>query len=270
MALFAELKRRNVFRAGIAYVVLSWLLLQVTDVVVPTLELPEWVARLVLFLLVLGFPLALIFTWVFELTPDGLMREKDVVRAESITRGTGRKLDYITIALLVLALGWFAWGSFFDERSSARPASEPPQAAKPGTEKGEPGIPIIAVLPFKAAGSDDGGFLAGGLHDDLLTRLAKLGGFRVISRTSMMEYADATISMPEIGRELGADYILEGGVQAREERVRINAQLIDAPRDSHIWAEVYDRKLTAADLFDVQAELAIAIAAAIKTKLSPE
>jgi TolB-like protein len=124
------------------------------------------------------------------------------------------------------------------------------------------------VLPFKAIGSDDGGFLASGLHDDLLTRLAKLGVFRVISRTSMMEYVDTTKNMREIGEELGAGYILEGGVQARGTRVRINAQLIDAPADKHLWAEVYDRELTAADLFDVQAELAVAIADSLQTTLS--
>ena len=129
---------------------------------------------------------------------------------------------------------------------------------------------VVAVLPFKASGSDDGGFLAAGLHDDLLTLLAKLGAYQVISRTSMMDYAGTTKNMRQIGEELRAGYILEGGVQARGGRVRINAQLIDAARDEHLWAETYDRELTAVDLFDIQAELARSIAEALHTTLSPE
>ena len=130
--------------------------------------------------------------------------------------------------------------------------------------------PFVAVLPFKFSGSDDGGFLAAGLHDDLLTRLSKLDAFKVISRTSMLEYANTTKNMRQIGEELGAEYILEGGVQAHGERVRINAQLINAPLDEHVWAETFDRELTAKDLFDIQAELAVAIADQMKTALSPK
>jgi TolB-like protein len=271
LSLIRELQRRNVFRVGIAYAVVGWLLLQVTDIVVPILGLPPWVARLVLFLLALGFPLALFFAWVYELTPQGLKREREIVPEQSITRQTGRKLDRAIIAILVIAMAWFGW-----DRYRIRHAVAPEPVGHVAEE--DPGgsaaaaaeqIPVVAVLPFKATGSDDGGFLASGLHDDLLTRLAKLGAFRVISRTSMMEYADTTKNMRRIGEDLGAGYILEGGVQAIGERVRINAQLIDAPADEHIWAEVYNRELSANSLFDVQAELAVAIAKALQTELSP-
>ncbi|MDX1507657.1 MAG: hypothetical protein R3358_05220 [Woeseiaceae bacterium] len=265
MSLFNELKRRNVFRVGIAYVVLGWLLLQVTDVVVPILELPGWVAKLVLFLLMIGLPLVLFFAWAYELTPEGIKLEKEVERDRSITHQTGRKLDWAIIAVLVVALVWFAWGRY---------GPGPDEALRDGRQDiaadAERASPVVAVLPFLATGSEDGGFLATGLHDDLLTRLAKLGAFQVVSRTSMMEYADRSKNMRQIGEELGAGYILEGGVQALGNRVRINAQLIHANTDDHVWAETYDRELTAANLFDVQAELAIAIANAMHTTLSPE
>jgi len=140
----------------------------------------------------------------------------------------------------------------------------------PSAPRPDDGPPVVAVLPFKAAGSDDGGLLASGLHDDLLTMLAKLGAFRVISRTSMMEYAETAKNMREIGEELGADYVLEGGVQARADRVRINAQLMRSSIDEHVWAETYDRSLTAADLFDVQSEIAQAISNEMQISLTPE
>ena len=268
MSLFNELKRRNVIKVAIAYIVTAWLVMQIADVVLNNVEAPGWVFYVILLLLGIGFPFAIIFAWAFELTPDGLKREHEVEHSQSITHKTGRKLDRAIIAVLVVALGWFAWDRFQVEDPVSQPVSRDREAGASDAGASNNAIPVIAVLPFKAIGSDDGGFLASGLHDDLLTRLAKLGVFRVISRTSMMEYVDTTKNMREIGEELGAGYILEGGVQARGARVRINAQLIDAPADKHLWAEVYDRELTAADLFDVQAELAVAIADSLQTTLS--
>ena len=265
MSLVRELNRRNVFRVGIAYAVVGWLLLQITDVVVPILELPDWVARLVLFLLVLGLVPALIFAWAYELTPEGVKREHEVDRSQSITGQTGRKLDKAIIVLLVLVLAWSAWDRWTAPRAVVE---EVPAAEAQDTSPARAEL-VVAVLPFNATGSDDGGFLATGLHDDLLTLLAKLGAYQVISRTSMMDYAGTTKNMRQIGEELGASHILEGGVQARGGRVRINAQLIHASEDEHLWAETYDRELTASDLFDVQAELATAIADAMHTTLSP-
>ncbi len=257
MSIFRELKRRNVFRVGIAYVVTSWLLLQFADIVLENIAAPNWVMQVFMLALGLGFPLALFFAWAFELTPEGLKREHEVDRSESITHVTSRKLDFTIIGVMTIAIAYFLVDKF------VWVSEEPATTVAVSEER-----PIVAVLPFKATGSDDGGFLASGLHDDLLTRLAKLDAFKVISRTSMMEYADTTKNMRQIGEELGAGYILEGGVQARGNRVRINAQLIDALADEHIWADTYDRELSAANLFDIQAELALAIAGQLETTLS--
>ncbi len=272
MSFFAEMKRRNVFRVAAAYLVFGWLVLQIGDVLFPALHLPKWSITLIAVLLGIGFVAALIVSWVYELTPEGLKRESEVESSKSITRVTGRRLDLITIGMVVSVLALVIIDRFLLDRTNGVPpgpaAEESSQGPDTPVASSGDGTPIVAVLPFKAIGSDDGGFLASGLHDDLLTRLAKLDAFRVISRTSMMEYAETTKNMRQVGEELGAGYILEGGVQAMGERVRINAQLIDAPIDEHIWAETYDRELTAANLFDVQAELATAIADQLKIALS--
>lgn len=257
MSFFVELKRRNVIRVALAYGVFGWLVLQVADVLFPALHLPEWGITLVAVLLAIGFVFALVFAWVYELTPEGVRREREVEPGTSVTSRTGRRLDLLIVAMLVVAIALLVLDPFGDESG--------PTGSQPAD-----GPPVVAVLPFKAVGSDDGGLLAAGLHDDLLTLLAKIGSFRVISRTSMMEYAVTAKNMREIGEELGADYILEGGVQARGERVRINAQLIQSSMDEHIWAETYDRNLTATDLFDVQSEIAQAISKEMQTSLTPE
>jgi TolB-like protein/cytochrome c-type biogenesis protein CcmH/NrfG len=258
-SVWAELQRRNVVKVAVLYVVASWLILQVADVLLLNLGAPEWAFGFVLGLLILFFFPALIFAWVFEITPEGLKREFEIDRSQSITRETGRRLNLVTIAIVVAGAGLLLVDRFLLDRQ----VDAPRRSAIDDT------TPIVAVLPFKATGSDDGGFLAAGLHDDLLTRLAKLDAFKVISRTSMMEYANTTKNMRQIGEELGAGYVLEGGVQALGDRVRVNAQLIDAPADEHIWADTYDRELDAANLFDIQAELAVAIAGQLQTTLSP-
>jgi TolB-like protein len=273
MSIFAELKRRNVFRVGVAYLVGGWFVLQIADVVFPALALPAWSITLVTVLLVIGFLAALVVSWVYELTPEGLKRESEVDRARSVTGETGRRLDLVTIAMVVAGVSLLLVDRFLLERPGETPPPMPieraDQVAEVSVATIDDSIPIIAVLPFKATGSDDGGFLASGLHDDLLTRLAKLDAFKVISRTSMMEYADSTRNLRQIGEELGAGYILEGGVQALGNRVRINAQLIDARADQHLWAETYDRELSATNLFDIQAELAVSIAGQLQITLSP-
>ncbi|HSG97158.1 MAG TPA: hypothetical protein VLA11_04140 [Woeseiaceae bacterium] len=273
VSVWAELQRRNVVKVAVLYVVASWLILQVADVLFLNLGAPGWTFGFVLGLLILFFFPALIFAWVYEMTPEGLKRESEVDRSRSITQQTGRRLNLVTIVIVMIGAGLLLVDRFLlegrDEQSS--PAATELAGQEDGTIAAafDDAPPMVAVLPFKATGSDDGGFLAAGLHDDLLTRLAKLDAFRVISRTSMMEYADTAKNMREIGAELGAGYILEGGVQAMGDRVRINAQLIDAPADEHIWAETYDRELNAANLFDIQAELALAIAGQLQTTLSP-
>ena len=272
MSFFEELKRRNVVRVAIAYVVASWLLLQLTEVLAELLELPAEVGRIVVLLLVIGFIPALVFAWAFEMTPEGLKREKDIDRSTSTTRQTGRKLDLAIIAMLALVAGYFIWESRFSDRSPV--ASDAPSevaAATSGPATSAIGGNAIAVLPFaNRSNVEDDLFFTDGIHDDLLTQLARMDGLRVISRTSVMAYRDTNKRIPEIAAELGADKILEGGVQRAGKRIRINAQLIDVKTDQHLWAETFDRELTVDNIFDIQSEITRQIVEAIRGELSPE
>ena len=258
--LFAELKRRNVVRVGIAYLVVGWIILQILDVIVEPLRLPDWTATLVLVLLAIGLPLALLFSWAFELTPEGVKKTAEVDRDASITPSTGRKLDFIIIAALVLALGYFVWDKFG--------AEDEPKKAEQVAEAQTPDTKSVAVLPFQNLSRDVANAqFTDGLHDDLLTQLAKIRDLKVISRTSTLEYRDTTKNMRTIGQELGVAAIMEGGVQRAGNRVRINVQLIDTATDQHLWAETYDRELSLENIFDIQSEIARNIATALKVTL---
>jgi TolB-like protein len=251
------------------YVVLSWLLLQVADLLMDMLALPEIWGKAVLGLLLIGIVPVVIFAWVFEMTPEGLKRESEISADASITARTGHKLNITIIVLLVIAIAVYSVDNFVLSSGSQPAVANVEPAAE--VTSGETSLPVVAVLPLQAlSAEDEGQFLAAGLHDDLLTRLARLKAFRVISRTSVMEYAETTKNIREIGAELGAGYILEGGLQAIGGNVRINAQLIDATSDEHLWAETYDRALTTANLFDVQGDIAGAIAEAMHAALSPQ
>ena len=256
---WGELKRRNVVRVAIAYAVVSWLLIQVADVVLDNIEAPTWVFQAILLLLVIGFPVAIIFAWAFELTPEGLKKERDVDRSDSVTRVTGRKLDFFIIAALSLALVFVVIDQYVLE--------EPAPAAEVSEN-----LRSIAVLPFtnRSAEEENAAFFADGVHDELLTRLSKIGDLKVISRTSVMEYRDTTKNMRQIGDELGVGSILEGGVQRAGDRVRINVQLIDAQTDEHLWAEIYERELNTTNIFSIQSEISIAIAKALRATLTPD
>ena len=255
MSFFDELKRRNVFRVGAAYTVAAWLLLQITDVVVPILQLPDSVPRLILLLLFVGFVLALIFAWAYELTPEGVKREAEVDRAESVTRHTGRKLDFAIIALLAVAIVYLVIDNYV--------LDDPP---------GETAVVerSIAVLPFRNRSSlEQDSFFADGIHDDLLTQLSRVSSLqKVISRTSTEQYRDTTKPVRQIGEELGVANIVEGGVQRAGDQVRINVQLIDARTDEHVWAATYDRELTVDNLFGMQTEITREIVAALHGALS--
>jgi TolB-like protein len=280
MSFFEELKRRNVVRVGIAYAISTWILLQLTDVVADILQLPEWAPKLILLILVIGFVPALIFAWAFEMTPEGIKREKDVDRGESITPTTGRKLDRTIIVLLVLGMAYFIWESRFqgdngEPTGAGTPAVATTQDVSAETSEPEPSDELtnaeksIAVLPFTNRSPDaNDAYFTDGVHDDLLTQLAKIGAFSVISRTSVMEYRDTSKNLKQIGEELGVANIMEGAVQRSGSRVRINVQLIDASSDEHLWAEIYDRQLTTENLFDIQSEIAQAIADALHATLS--
>jgi TolB-like protein len=269
LSLFNELKRRNVFRVTAGYIVLSWLLLQVADLLMDMLGLPEIWGKAIFGLLVIGIVPVMMFSWIYEMTPEGLKRESEISPDASITDRTGNKLNIAIIALLVIAIAVYSIDNFVLSSRTSPAVSTADTAA--ADVPGETSLPVIAVLPLQAlSAADEGQFLAAGLHDDLLTRLARLQAFRVISRTSVMEYAETRKNIRDIGAELGAGYILEGGLQAIGGNVRINAQLIDATTDEHLWAETYDRELTTANLFDVQADIAGAIADAMHAALSPQ
>ncbi|NOR19013.1 MAG: hypothetical protein GQ538_02865 [Xanthomonadales bacterium] len=277
MSLFKELKRRNVFKVAIAYMIVGWLLLQVSDTLVPALHLPDWFHSGVAFVLILGFPLAIIFAWAFEITPDGLRKEKEVDQLQSITQTTGQKLNFTIIALLIAALAYFAWDKFVPNPGSdvdmtqTVPAIEKTDlsgssAARKSDKKS------IAVIPFqnRSANEENAAFFSDGVHDELLTNLSRIKDLKVISRTSVMSYRDTTKNLRQIGEELGVATVLEGGVQRAGDTVRINVQLIDTATDEHIWAEIYDRQLTAENIFAIQTEIAHAIARALEATLSPQ
>jgi len=276
MGLLSELRRRNVFRVAIAYIIIAWLILQVGDTLAPALHLGEWVNTVLAFFLILGFPIALFFAWAFELTPEGLKKEKEVDRSQSITHVTGRRLDYVIIAVLVLTLGYFAFDKFvLDASRDAELVQTTTEAVtEQAIESGnaEAADKSIAVLPFRnrSAVAEDVYFVDG-IHDDILTQLAKLSSFgKVISRTSMEQYRETSKSMPQIGQELGVATILEGGVQRAGDRVRINVQLIEAATDEHLWAETYDRELTVENIFLVQEEIAREVTKALRLTLTSQ
>ena len=272
MSLFTELKRRNVFKVGIAYVVASWLLLQLTEVLSELLDLPDVAGRFVVLLLIIGIVPALIFAWAFEMTPEGLKREKDVDRSESIARSTGRKLDFFIIGMLVLVAGYFIWEARFKPSAPTTAATAGGELATeaPGQQ---PWVAVnsIAVLPFaNRSRLEDDEFFTDGIHDDLLTQLAKISGLKVISRTSVMQYKGTEKTIPQIAGELGVGKVLEGGVQRAGQRIRINAQLIDVATDQHLWAETFDREMTLENLFDIQSEITQQIVRAVRGELSAE
>ena len=273
MTLLAELKRRNVLRVAAAYIAVSWLLIQVVETLFPVFGLSDAAIRLVVIALAIGFVPAVISAWAFELTPEGLIREADVDRAAPSIKASAKRLDRIVMVALALAVGFFAFDKFMLDpaRDEAREQAIAESAREEGRaeavqQKKESGPPVLAVLPFTAVTTtQDSEFFAAGVHDDLLTKLAQLPSMLVISRTSVMEYKDVQHNIREIGEALGADAILEGGVQSAGNRIRINAQLIDAKTDEHLWAETYDRELTTASIFDVQDDIALAIAEALQT-----
>ena len=249
---FAELKRRNVYRVAVAYAVVGWLLVQIATQVFPFFEISNAGVRLVLLLIIIGFPIALVIAWVFELTPEGLKRTEAVDLTKSIRRRTGRKLDFLIIAVLLLVIAILIFQRL---RPNIPPAvSLPPEKS-------------IAVLPFENRSGDKiNAYLADGIQDEILARLAKIGALKVISRTSTQHYKSTPENLPAIARQLGVENILEGSVQKSGDQVRVTVQLIKAATDTHLWAEIYDRKLT--DIFKVESEIATAIAETLQAKLT--
>lgn len=242
---FRELKRRNVYKVAVAYAVVAWLLIQVATQTFPFLEIPAWAVRLVIMVLLLGFPVAIVIAWAFELTPDG------IVRTESAPAGPKGRPRHLWIYVAAVA-GLLSIGFFFLDRSGG--SSQPDEKS-------------IAVLPFENRSEDKANaYFADGIQDEILTRLAQIADMKVISRTSTAHYKSAPGNLKEIARELGVTHILEGAVQKSGDSVRINVQLIRAEDDAHLWAQIYDRKLT--DVFAIQSEVANAIAVTLHAKLT--
>jgi TolB-like protein len=275
--LFGELKRRNVFRVGIAYLVGAWLLVQAADLVLDVIGAPDVVLRSVVVLLILGFIPTVIFAWVYEMTPEGVKKASEIDLDQSITPQTGKKLDFVIVALLVIAIGFLAFDRFLappePDTTVDSVATAQPSTSTTEESTADSALPVtsIAVLPFaNRSNQDDDLYFTDGIHDDLLTQLAKIHDLTVISRTSVMEYRNSPKNLTEIASELKVGTILEGGVQKVGNRVRINAQLIEAATDRHLWAETFDRELTAENVFELQSEIARKIVEAIAVQLSPE
>jgi TolB-like protein/Flp pilus assembly protein TadD len=268
MGLLAELKRRNVIRMAGLYLVGAWLVTQVSSTVLPMFGAPEWLPRSVVILLALGFIPALIFAWVFELTPDGIKRDAEVKPEESIAPQTARRMDRIIIAVLMLALGYFGFDKF--ELAPRREAALLALATHERATSAE-SLPVsaksIAVLPFENLSAEpDNAYFASGMQEMILTKLADIGELKVISRTSTQKYSSRPDDLKTIAQQLGVATILEGSVQRAGNSVLINVQLIDANTDRHLWAEAYTRTLD--NIFGVEGDVAQKIADALKTHLS--
>jgi TolB-like protein/Tfp pilus assembly protein PilF len=260
---FAELKRRNVYKVAVAYAVVAWLLIQASSIVLPTFEAPSWTMKVLIAALTIGFPIAVVLAWAFEITPEGIKRAEDVDPSASITPHTGRKIVAVTAALAVLAAGMLA----FKLVQSKATASLVVSPATDASVRAEISNKSIAVLPFDNLSDDkSNAFFAEGIQDEILTRLAKIADLKVISRTSTQKYKSAPDNLRAIAQQLGVANILEGSVQKANDQVRINVQLINAANDTHLWADIYDRKLT--DLFAVESEVAKMIADTLQAKLT--
>jgi len=252
-----ELRRRNVLRVAAAYALVAWILIEAGSVLLPTFGAPDWIFKNYILIVVGGFFLALIATWVFEITPEGVKLERDIDRTSDQPRSRNT-MNAAIIGLLVLALGV----SITFNVTGVRGGTAPAVASVPHDS--------IAVLPFSSRSTEEENqYFADGIHDDILTRLADVESLRVISRTSVNEYRDTTKNMRQIGRELGVATIVEGAVQRSGNQVRVTVQLIDAATDEHIWASTYDEALTIQNVFEIQSEISSRIASSLRAALTP-
>src|SRR5438552_1699317 len=258
--LFAELKRRNVYKVAVAYAVVGWVIAQIATQIFPFLEIPNWVVRLVIVLIAIGFPIALVIAWAFEATPEGIKRTEDVdaLLATNVGVAAAAKQSKKHIWIYVVVIGAaISILLFFVGRYSARN----------GSSASELSAKSIAVLPFDNLSRDpDNAFFAEGVQDEILTRLAKVADLKVIARTSTQKFKSSPENLPDIAKQLGALNILEGSVQKVNDQVRVNVQLINALTNAHLWAEIYDRKLT--DIFTVESDIAKTIADTLQARLT--
>ena len=276
MSFFEELKRRNVFRVAIGYIITAWLLLQVVDLVLENVNAPDWVMQVFMLALAIGFPLAVFFAWAFEMTPEGVKRESEVDRSKSITGHTGRKMNRNIIIAMALALIYFAYDKFSGPLQDGLPLSKQvTSVAVENTSTPDTATAInseeksVAVLPFINMSDDkENEYFSDGISEELLNVLVKVKGLRVPSRTSSFTFKGSSKKLAEIGKELQVDHILEGSVRKSGDRIRVTAQLIEVNTDTHLWSETYTRQLD--DIFAVQDEIANAIVNALRITLVGE
>ena len=276
MSLFEELKRRNVFRVGIAYAISAWVLLQVVDLVLENVAAPQWVMQIFMLAMAIGFPIALIFAWAFEMTPDGVKLEKDVDRSQSITKKTAQRMNRNIIIALVIAVVLLLVDKFTPDMSEKAPGSISTEVVQidERSMQGELDLaPVseksIAVLPFvDMSPQSDQAYFADGISEEILNVLVKTHSLKVAGRTSSFQFRDRSEDLRVIGEQLGVEHILEGSIRKSNNRVRITAQLVKASDGFHLWSETYDRDLT--DIFAIQDEIARAITDALAIELELE
>jgi len=255
--LLVEFKRRNVYKVAVAYAVMGWLLIQIATQTFPFLEIPNWAIRLVIMLVAIGFPIALILAWAFELTPEGIRR------AETVTGATAAKSAHRAWIYVVMVAGILSIGVFFLGRYTALRTSSSPESAKAAA----PSSKSLAVLPFANLSRDpDNAYFAAGIQDEIITRLAKIGELKVVSCLSTQRFKSSPDDLPAIAKELGVANVLQGSVQRSPDAVRVNVQLVGAETDTHLWADTFDRKLT--DVFQIESDIAKTIAEKLQAKLT--
>jgi TolB-like protein/Tfp pilus assembly protein PilF len=261
---FEELKRRNVFRVGVAYVVVAWLIIQVIETVSDPLGLPDWTEAFFIVLMLAGLPLILIFSWAFELTPEGLKKTSEVDVEVSVTADTGKKLNYATIAVLVFALGYFMWERQVLVEQAEQTVAETSEEVTETVSGAS-----VAVLPFVNMSADpEQEFFSDGISEELLNLLAKIPELRVPARTSSFQFKGQNLDIGKVAEQLNVDHVLEGSVRKAGVRVRVTAQLIAADSGYHLWSDTYDRELD--DIFAIQDEISAAIVAALSDTLGLE
>ncbi len=276
-SVWGELKRRKVVKVAVAYAIVGWILVEVSATVLPIFEAPDWIVQVFTFFVILGFPLALILSWAYELTPEGIKLERNVATGESITHVTGRKLDFAIIGTLIFALGFVVVDNYvLEDGDQEAVVQEPTPIVEPAAESPAPIVVeeqrevlpnSVAVLPFENLSPDpDNAYFAAGIHEAILNALAKIRAMNVIARTSMLRYADRTTPIEEIARELNVETVMEGSVQYAEGRVLVTAQLIDPGTNAHLWSDSYNRDFS--DIFAIQADIAMNIANALETEFS--
>ena len=267
MSLFTELKRRNVLRVGAAYLIGAWLLVQVAETIFPLFGFDDTPARIVVIVLAIGFPLALLFSWVYEITPEGLKLEKDIDRSRSITYHTGKRLDRGIIVILAIAVGYFAFDKFvLDPVRDETLEESVAERVRDEMLVDAYGDKSIAVLPFVNMSDDAGNeYFSDGISEEVLNLLARISDLRVISRSSAFSFKGKDIAIPAVAEQLNVAHVLEGSVRKSGNTVRITAQLIEARTDTHLWSETYDRELN--DIFAIQDEIAATVVDRLRVTL---